>query len=96
MVRKSLFSTNSKALIMGERDGFVKVIADSASGVVLGVHIIWPDATTIIDKATLAIDRGLTAVQMLSAIVGHPVTSETLEEALEMVVEEGNGGGYLS
>ena len=81
---------------MGERDGFVKVIADSASGVVLGVHIIGPDATTIIDKATLAIDRGLTAVQMLSAIVGHPVTSETLEEALEMVVEEGNGGGYLS
>lgn len=96
VIKKSLFATNSKALIMGERDGFVKVIADRVSGVVLGVHIIGPDATTIIDKATLGVDRGMTAVQMLNAISGHPVTSETLEEALEMVAEEGNQGGYMS
>lgn len=95
VVKKALFATNSKALIMGERDGFVKVIADAKTGVVLGVHIIGPDATTTIEKATLAVDRGITAAQMLNAIAGHPVTSETLEEALEMVVEE-NNGGYLS
>ncbi len=96
MVKKSLFATNSKALIMGERDGFVKILTDATSGVVLGVHIIGPDATTMIDKATLGVDQGMTAVQMLNAIAGHPVTSETLEEALEMVAEEGNKGGYMS
>lgn len=96
VVKKSTFATNSKALIMGERDGFVKVIADAASGQVLGVHIIGPDATTMIDKATLAIGQGVTAHAMLDAIAGHPVTSEALEEALEMVVEEGNRGEYLS
>lgn len=84
---KAMFTMNSKALIMGERDGFVKVIADRASGIVLGVHIIGPDATTMIDKATLGVDQGMTCAQMLNAIAGHPVTSEALEEALEMVVE---------
>ncbi|MFA7278236.1 MAG: dihydrolipoyl dehydrogenase [Candidatus Gracilibacteria bacterium] len=95
-VKKSMFATNSKALIMGERDGFVKVIADNDTGVVLGVHIIGPDATTMIDKATLAIREGVTAYSMLDAIAGHPVTSETLEEALEMLTEDGNLGGYFS
>jgi hypothetical protein len=33
---------------------------------------------------------------MLDAIAGHPVTSEALEEALEMIAEEGNAGGYFS
>ncbi len=89
IVKKSPFSLNSKALTMGERDGFVKVIVESVSGVVLGVHIIGPDATTMIDKATLAVSMNVTATDMLNAIVGHPVTSETLEMALEMVVEGG-------
>ncbi len=96
VVKKSPFAMNSKALIMGERDGFVKVIADNDTGVVLGVHIIGPDATTMIDKATLAIREGVTAHTMLDAIAGHPVTSETLEEALEMLTEDGNLGGYFS
>lgn len=87
IVKKSPFSLNSKALVMGERDGFVKVVVEVGSGVVLGVHIIGPDATTMIDKATLAVEMRATAVEMLNAIVGHPVTSETLEMALEMVVE---------
>lgn len=96
VVKKSMFAMNSKALIMGERDGFVKIIADATTRQVLGVHIIGPDATTMIDKATLAVDHGVTVSQMLNAIAGHPVTSETMEEALEMVAEEGNQGGYLS
>jgi dihydrolipoamide dehydrogenase len=96
IVKKAMFAMNSKALIMGERDGFVKVVCEAGSGALLGVHIIGPDATTIIDKATLAVSRGLDASIVLSAIAGHPVTSETLEAALEMVVEEGNRGEYLS
>lgn len=87
IIKKSPFSLNSKALVMGERDGFVKVVVEAETGVVLGVHIIGPDATTMIDKATLAVEMRATAVEMLNAIVGHPVTSETLEMALEMVVE---------
>ncbi len=89
IVKKSPFAANSKALAMGERDGFAKVIAESDTGIILGIHIIGPDATTTIDKATLALDLHITASQMLNTIVGHPVTSETLKAALKMVVGEG-------
>ena len=87
-VKKSPFAANSKALAMGERDGFAKVIVESDTGLILGVHIIGPDATTTIDKATLALDLNITAAQMLNTVVGHPVTSETLKAALKMVVGE--------
>lgn len=90
-VKKSPFAANSKALAMGERDGFAKVIVESDTGLILGVHIIGPDATTTIDKATLALDLHITAAQMLNTIVGHPVTSETLKAALKMVVGELKG-----
>lgn len=86
-IGQSAFSLNSKALILGERDGFVKVIAHAKTGVVLGVHIIGPNATLLIDKATLGVSQRLTAAQMLKAVAGHPVTSETLEMALEAIVE---------
>lgn len=88
-IKKSPFAANSKALAMGERDGFAKVIVESDTGLILGVHIIGPDATTTIDKATLALDLNITAAQMLNTIVGHPVTSETLKAALKMVIGEG-------
>lgn len=87
-VGKAMFSANSKAFLMGERDGFVKVVVENGTGIVIGVHIIGPDATTMIDKATLAVEMKATVTQMLNAIAGHPVTSETLESALEMVGEK--------
>ena len=88
IVKKSPFAANSKALAMGERDGFAKVIVESDTDLILGVHIIGPDATTTIDKATLALDMNITAAQMLNTVVGHPVTSETLKAALKMIVGE--------
>lgn len=90
-VKKAAFAANSKALAMSERDGFAKVITESDTGIILGVHIIGPDATTTIDKATLALDLHITASQMLNTIVGHPVTSETLKAALKMIVGESKG-----
>lgn len=87
-IGKAMFSANSKAFLMGERDGFVKVVVENGTGIVIGVHIIGPDATTMIDKATLAVEMKATVTQMLNAIAGHPVTSETLESALEMVGEK--------
>lgn len=88
IVKKALFAAHSKALIIGQRDGFVKVVVERGSLRVLGVHIIGPDATVMINKATLAVDQGLTVSAMLRAMAGHPVTEETMEEAFEMVVEE--------
>ncbi|MCX6733833.1 MAG: dihydrolipoyl dehydrogenase [Candidatus Peregrinibacteria bacterium] len=88
IVKKAPFAANSKALAMGERDGFAKVIVESGTGIILGVHIIGPDATTMIDKATLALDLNITASQMFTSIVGHPVTSETLKAALRMALAD--------
>jgi len=61
--------------------GEVKVIADSKTDKILGVHIVGNHATELIHTAALAINRGLTAKQLGSLIFGHPVLSESIMEA---------------
>ena len=70
-----------KAHAENEIAGEVKVIADSKTDKLLGVHIVGNHATEIIHTAALAINRGLTAKQLGSLIFGHPVLSEAIMEA---------------
>ncbi|MFH2048097.1 MAG: dihydrolipoyl dehydrogenase [bacterium] len=70
-----------KAHAENEIAGEVKVIADSKTDKLLGVHIVGNHATEIIHTAALAINRGLTANQLGSLIFGHPVLSEAIMEA---------------
>lgn len=80
---KSLFSSNSKALICDTRDGFAKIIIEKNSRKILGVHIIGEKASELIAEAALAITTGLTADQFAANLHGHPVLSEVLKEACE-------------
>ncbi len=82
------FRTLGKAHAMGEISGFVKVIVDSDTNRVIGVHIIGPHATDLIHEASLAIQAGLTAKDIAHMIHAHPTLSEALMEAAGDVAGE--------
>jgi dihydrolipoamide dehydrogenase len=81
-VSKSMFSSNGKALTMGESDGFVKIIAEKSSRKIIGVHIIGPNASDLIHEGTLAVENGLTVTDVGQTIHAHPTLAETFHEAV--------------
>jgi len=75
-------NSNGKALIEGESDGFVKVVADAKYGEVLGVHIVGPHASDLILEATLGITLENTVAEIDAAIHPHPTLGEAVAEAM--------------
>jgi dihydrolipoamide dehydrogenase len=75
------FTANPRARTNGDTDGFVKILAEAASDRILGVHIIGPDAGTLIAEATLAIEFGATAEDIARTCHAHPTLSEAVKEA---------------
>jgi dihydrolipoamide dehydrogenase len=76
---------NGKALIGGDYEGFVKVIADRDTDVVLGVHMIGPHVTDLIAEASAAMLLEATAWEVGAAVHPHPTLSEALGEAATLV-----------
>jgi dihydrolipoamide dehydrogenase len=79
------FLANGKALIGGDYEGFVKVVADKATDEVLGVHMIGPHVTDLIAEASAAMLLEATAWEVGAAVHPHPTLSEALGEAALMV-----------
>jgi dihydrolipoamide dehydrogenase len=75
------FSANGKALGLGERDGFIKIIADKRYGEILGAHMVGPDVTELLPELTLAHNSELTAEEIARNVHAHPTLSEVLMEA---------------
>ena len=75
------FTANPRARTNGDTEGFVKILADSATDRVLGVHIIGPDAGTMIAEAALAIEFGASAEDIARTSHAHPTLSEAIKEA---------------
>jgi len=75
------FTANGKAAILGERSGFVKIIADAKYGEILGVHILGPHATDLIGEAVLAMRMEAVAEDIGQMIHPHPTLTEALKEA---------------
>ena len=84
-VGKFPFSALAKAKILGETDGFVKVIADAKYDEVLGVHIIGPQATDLLAEASVALGLEATAEELGHIMHAHPTLSESMMEAAEDV-----------
>ncbi len=82
-VGKFPFSASGKARILGEEEGFVKVVADKKYDEILGVHIIGPHATEIIHEAIVAMRLESTADELGRTIHAHPTVSESVMEAAE-------------
>ncbi|MEI7024643.1 dihydrolipoyl dehydrogenase [Paenibacillus sp. y28] len=81
-VGKFSFRYIGKALVYGETDGFVKVVADRASGDLLGVHMIGPHVTDYISEAALAQVLNATPWEVAHTVHPHPALSEILAEAM--------------
>jgi dihydrolipoamide dehydrogenase len=75
------FIANGKALGMGEREGFIKIIADKRYGEILGAHLVGPDVTELLPELTLAHNAELTAEEVARNVHAHPTLSEALMEA---------------
>jgi len=75
------FIGNGRALIVGESDGLVKIVADKATGVLLGVHICGPWATELIAEGYLSVNWEATAHDLGALIHAHPTLSELFGES---------------
>ena len=83
MIAKFPFAANGRAVSMSETDGFVKMIADKKTHVLLGVHIVGPEASNLISEAVLAIEMGARIEDLALSIHPHPTLGETMMEAAE-------------
>ena len=75
------FHVISKASLMEEMEGMIKVVAGRRYGEILGVHIIGPHATELIAEAVLAIEMEVTVEELAHTIHPHPTFSEGMGEA---------------
>jgi pyruvate/2-oxoglutarate dehydrogenase complex dihydrolipoamide dehydrogenase (E3) component len=80
-VTKVPFSSNAKAHIKGDPRGFVKILSDPATGVVLGGSIVGRNAAELISVIAVAVTNGLTVGNIVDSLLVHPTLSESLAEA---------------
>lgn len=78
---KFQFRAIGKALVFGESDGFIKIVADAETDDVLGVHMIGPHVTDMISEAALARVLDATPWEIAHTIHPHPTLSEAMGEA---------------
>ena len=94
------FSANGRARAMGEKDGFVKVLAAAATDRVLGVHIVGPYAGELIQEASVLMEFAGSAEDLARVCHAHPTLSEAVKEAalaawfkpIHMLTERSAGG----
>ena len=80
-VGKFPFTATSRARANGDTDGFVKILADAKTDRVLGVHIIGPDAGTLIAEAALAMEFRASSEDIARTVHAHPTLNESVKEA---------------
>ena len=82
-VTKVPFSASAKALIEGDPRGFVKILSDPATGVVLGGSIVGRHAAELISVIALAVTAGLKVTDIVESLLVHPALAEALADAAE-------------
>jgi len=80
------FSGTARAQCLGETDGFVKILAGSGSGRILGVHIIGPRASELIAECVIAIQSHMSAEELSRTVHAHPTLSEAVRECAAMLL----------
>ena len=83
VVAKFPYAALGRAKSTNATEGFVKIVADKKTDLVLGVHIVGAEASNIIAEATLAIELGATAADLALTIHTHPTFAEAIMEAAE-------------
>jgi dihydrolipoamide dehydrogenase len=93
MVKKDPFGGNSRAQIIGDTEGLVKVVverrADGAEGAILGVHMVGPWVTEQLGAGYLAVNWEATPSEVAQFIQPHPSLSETFGETVQALTGRG-------
>jgi dihydrolipoamide dehydrogenase len=84
-IGKFPFSANSKASILGQHEGFIKIVGDAKTGQLLGVHILGPVATELISEAVAALELEAGVVDLQNTVHAHPTVSEAMLDAVNSV-----------
>ena len=84
-VGKFPFTANSRASIVGQHEGFVKIVTDAKYGEILGVHIIGANATELIAESVVALEMECTAEELANIVHAHPTLSEAVLDAANSV-----------
>jgi dihydrolipoamide dehydrogenase len=79
------FTANSRASIVGQHEGFIKIVSDAKYGEILGVHIIGPQATELISEAVAAMELEATVEDLMWTIHAHPTLAEAMLDASNSV-----------
>ncbi|MDP8992019.1 MAG: FAD-dependent oxidoreductase [Actinomycetota bacterium] len=82
-VTKVPFAANARALIDGDPRGFVKILSDPATGVVLGGSIVGSGASELISVLALAVTANLRVSDIVESLLVHPALAEALADAAE-------------
>lgn len=85
---KFIMSANGKSLITKEERGFIKIVADEETDVILGAQMMCARATDMVGEFVTAIANKMTVAQLLKGMRAHPTYNEGIGEALE----EAEGG----
>ena len=86
-IGKFPFTANARARANLATDGFVKILADAKTDRVLGIHILGPDAETMIAEAAIAMEFGAAAEDIARTCHAHPTLSEAVKEAAMAVAK---------
>jgi len=84
-IGKFPFTANSKATIIDNHEGFIKVVADAKYGEILGVHIIGPLATELIAESVAVLQLEGTIEDLMFTVHAHPTVSEGMLDAFSAV-----------
>ena len=84
-IGKFPFTANSRASIVGQHEGFIKIVSDADYGEILGVHIIGPQATELIAEAVVAMELEATVEDLMWTIHAHPTLAEAMLDAANSV-----------
>ena len=84
-IGKFPFTANSRASIVGQHEGFIKIVSDAKYGELLGVHIIGPQATELIAEAVTAMELEATVEDLMWTIHAHPALAEAMLDASNSV-----------
>jgi dihydrolipoamide dehydrogenase len=84
-IGKFPFTANSRASIVGQHEGFIKIVSDAKYSEILGVHIIGPQATELIAEAVTAMELEATVEDLMWTIHAHPTLAEAMLDASNSV-----------
>ena len=84
MISKFPFAANGRAITMNATKGFIRMLSDKKTGVVIGAQIAGPGASDLISEFALAIENGLTTEDISMTVHPHPTLGEAIMDTSEL------------